>query len=210
MFKSRLAHQTKKGLFMWQPIEKAPKEQWKDTLVAYESGGQQFVHIAFWVGRSAEGEDPLPEDEIGWWSYVSSHGSQEMLDGHRKPTHWMPYSKPTGLMESILEHGGKEISEGKFEDAESVFQGLLEESESPWMPIETAPKDGTKVDLWADGERYTDCHWGVSDVPMGNSKDCEWEKSWLYLDCDNNGNYFYWPFRSNPSHWMIIPKGPEI
>jgi hypothetical protein len=30
-----------------------------------------------------------------------------------------------------------------------------------WQPIETAPKDGTVVDLWVRGRgRVTDCVWG--------------------------------------------------
>lgn len=31
-----------------------------------------------------------------------------------------------------------------------------------WQPISTAPKDGSYVDLWASGERFTDCRWGSS------------------------------------------------
>ncbi len=28
-----------------------------------------------------------------------------------------------------------------------------------WQPIEQAPKDGTVIDLWCNGERYTDMFW---------------------------------------------------
>lgn len=33
-----------------------------------------------------------------------------------------------------------------------------------WQPIETAPKDGSDIDLWGTCCR-TDCHWGVPDSP---------------------------------------------
>lgn len=28
-----------------------------------------------------------------------------------------------------------------------------------WRTIDSAPKDGTPVDLWASGQRWTDCTW---------------------------------------------------
>lgn len=31
-----------------------------------------------------------------------------------------------------------------------------------WRPIETAPRDGTKIDVWHGGERMTDVYW--SDI----------------------------------------------
>lgn len=76
---------------MWQPISTAPKKDYEDILVTYESNGVRFVHIAFWVGKDCEG-DTLPEDESGWWSYVNNSTAQEMLNGWmgRTPTHWMP------------------------------------------------------------------------------------------------------------------------
>jgi hypothetical protein len=59
-----------------------------------------------------------------------------------------------------------------------------------WQPIETAPKDGTLVDLWSGlhGNRWTDYSWAAG----------RW---WRY-------SFGYEPFEFNPTHWMPIPSPP--
>lgn len=32
---------------------------------------------------------------------------------------------------------------------------------NPWQPIETAPKDGTSVDLWTTDGRLVECYWAT-------------------------------------------------
>lgn len=71
---------------------------------------------------------------------------------------------------------------------------------SGWQLIETAPKDGTKVDLWfkwwrADtdtflGRRTTDCYWSTGGNPG-------WHSEWASI-----------PTNSRPTHWMLPPDGP--
>jgi hypothetical protein len=70
-----------------------------------------------------------------------------------------------------------------------------------WQPIETAPKDGTTIDLW-DGHykhRVVNAQWKhhywMNGVPIR-------EKSWGSNDRDG-------PFCDKPTHWMPLPKSPE-
>lgn len=70
-----------------------------------------------------------------------------------------------------------------------------------WQPIETAPKDGTVIDLWDGhyGVRVTNARWDhhywLNGVPQG-------EKSWGRDDRDG-------PFCAKPTHWMPLPTPPN-
>lgn len=70
----------------WLPIETAPKDG-TNILVMYTHIETQVVHNAFWMSEKDcwDGDNP-----VGWWSYVRSEVSRELLDGWRTPTHWMP------------------------------------------------------------------------------------------------------------------------
>jgi len=64
---------------------------------------------------------------------------------------------------------------------------------TPWLPIETAPKDGTEIDVWA-GERVTNAHF----------RNGEW-REW------SQGEFGYsdWRrIREQVTHWMPIPQAP--
>lgn len=57
---------------------------------------------------------------------------------------------------------------------------------SEWQPIETAPRDGTVIDLWhVGGMRITEQWWDAED------------ESWCGLGDDNDF-----------SHWMPAPDQP--
>lgn len=68
-----------------------------------------------------------------------------------------------------------------------------------WQPIDTAPLDGTEVDLWcsnssaltAGAGRVTDCHFHCGE--------------WLRFGADNE---IGWVRVHNATHWMSIPEGP--
>ena len=62
---------------------------------------------------------------------------------------------------------------------------------SSWRDIATAPRDGTRVDLWADGHRFTDCLWG------------EWPDRSCWCSLVGIGVPAY------PTHWMPIPGAPR-
>lgn len=55
---------------------------------------------------------------------------------------------------------------------------------SEWRPIETAPKDGTVIDLW---------------VPEFGRLTNEW------FDPEDDS----WTFPGQPTHWMPIPEPPK-
>ena len=61
-----------------------------------------------------------------------------------------------------------------------------------WQPIETAPKDGTKI-LAYDPDRGGSCeilYWG------------SWKGKGAWQDDEANGYY-------EPSHWMPLPEPPQ-
>lgn len=66
-----------------------------------------------------------------------------------------------------------------------------------WQTIDTAPKDGTIVDLFVNGFRETDCFWGESSSAMFGQK--EWVKT-------NDEGWTLWV--GNPTHWMPLPTSP--
>jgi hypothetical protein len=68
-----------------------------------------------------------------------------------------------------------------------------------WQPIETAPKDGTPVDLWQPRiGRWTNMRWDyhnwMSGKPVG-------EKSWGGGSRDGPD--------AEPTHWMPVPAPPN-
>lgn len=65
-----------------------------------------------------------------------------------------------------------------------------------WRPIESAPRNGILIDLWAGGDRVTDCKW-MSD-------------GFYYYECDQDGcewvNVKQW--HGTPTHWRPKPGPP--
>jgi hypothetical protein len=67
-----------------------------------------------------------------------------------------------------------------------------------WQPIETAPKDGTAIDLWSvGGFRYPSAAWDF--IPPVNG--------WGWTDTNHHGSVEeYGPF----SHWLLLPPPPAL
>lgn len=69
-----------------------------------------------------------------------------------------------------------------------------------WQPIETAPKDGTKVDLWGKDKSY----WGKGPNIPKRWADCYWL---------NDGGFSKWTNRYGDSieatHWRPLPAAPN-
>jgi hypothetical protein len=70
-----------------------------------------------------------------------------------------------------------------------------------WEPIETAPKNGNTIDVWAGGGRVTDVYWRSS-----------WRgEGWHCMAEDDYGNN-RWTLveqeHGTPTHWMPLPEPP--
>jgi hypothetical protein len=68
-----------------------------------------------------------------------------------------------------------------------------------WQPIETAPKDGTEIDLWyPDLGRQPAAHWDTTGLGFG----------WCWPNW--NEGRLETVIRPNiaPTHWMPIPEPP--
>lgn len=76
---------------------------------------------------------------------------------------------------------------------------------SDWRPIETAPKDGTIVDLWiqipeiGDGYRVTDAEWRKGEWQINECGEFDSEIRLRRMDGQNFA-----------THWMPLPDPPTI
>jgi len=59
-----------------------------------------------------------------------------------------------------------------------------------WQPIETAPRDGHQVDLWAEDCRFTNCWWRFG--------------RWVYEVYPDQIEDV-----KEPTHWMPLPEPPK-
>jgi hypothetical protein len=80
---------------------------------------------------------------------------------------------------------------------------------SEWQPIETAPKDGTPLDLWVV-DIFTDGR----PQDEGRHADAVWrDDAWRYLDpiaCDYVSVEEEWADgKTVVTHWMPLPEPPS-
>jgi hypothetical protein len=74
---------------------------------------------------------------------------------------------------------------------------------SEWQPIETAPKDGTVIDLWA-GQRRPGCFYERIDDPLTGEV---YGEGWSQQYVENTSNSFR--VFEDPTHWMPLPEPPQ-
>lgn len=65
--------------------------------------------------------------------------------------------------------------------------------ERSWLPVDAAPRDGTVVDLWRDGERLTDYRW------------CPKRNTWI---TERGFPVVTVALVTQPTHFMLAPKPP--
>jgi hypothetical protein len=71
--------------------------------------------------------------------------------------------------------------------------------ERQWLPIETAPKDGTEILTW-DGKDYKFCQWlDVSEI-WDDKRKMGWSSGYDYEYMSH--------YMENPTHWMHLPNNP--
>lgn len=69
---------------------------------------------------------------------------------------------------------------------------------SEWQPIESAPRDGTEIQLWAKGEWFPNAHWCRSKLGWYEEY---WDAHW----CSYSESGIY-----NATHWMPLPTPPSF
>lgn len=83
---------------------------------------------------------------------------------------------------------------------------------SEWQPIETAPKDGGDIDLWAVndtgvGYRIADGYWTVNGLKHGYEHPRLYKEGWAAPNHGwdgDDGSVF-----DRVTHWMPLPDAPE-
>lgn len=80
------------------------------------------------------------------------------------------------------------------DEASEHFEILDRIMMSPWRPIDTAPKDGTFIDLWDGEERLANCCWQ--------------EDRWLQRCAESSSRFPVGEYCA-PTHWAPILPGPN-
>lgn len=97
-------------------------------------------------------------------------------------------------------------------DVDAIHTALkAERVRGEWQPVETAPKDGTLVDLHhSEWGRHADCYWGFPHHECGEAGrhcDSEWhglEKGWVDATLNEVLD------ASEFTHWMSRPPAPAL
>jgi hypothetical protein len=70
-----------------------------------------------------------------------------------------------------------------------------------WQPIETAPKDGTRVLVYNGKQRGY--HTVEEDIGVAEWSPCMGVYCWASIACCDGVSYY------DPTHWMPLPEPPK-
>ncbi len=107
-----------------------------------------------------------------------------------------------------LEHLARHLVSDRavVQEAAELIRALYAALADGWMPIETAPQDGTEIDVWfgndPDPYRQTDVFWKTPR--LGRKKPC-WCKR-VFDECFGLINQAV----GDPTHWRPQPAPPTI
>ena len=90
-----------------------------------------------------------------------------------------------------------------------IAQGPVDVNVRGWMPIATAPRDGTPILAWNDnyGQRETRMEQygeGSPGFALWKRGDGPLNSGWRWSEPQNN-----WGGHWSPTHWMPLPESPN-
>ena len=70
-----------------------------------------------------------------------------------------------------------------------------------WQPIETAPRDGTRILLWCNCDKWSRAVIGAFDIQKYHAKPRPyWNYGWLGVG---------WARQNPPRYWQPLPEPPK-
>lgn len=109
------------------------------------------------------------------------------------------YNAAIALANAILDEPGRDPDDDLSVLARQLLRAI--EHDADWQPIETAPKDGTRI-LIHSGERCSNCPDGTLGISVAYWHDDAWSTGRnAYSGADLYA-------RHQPTHWMPAPIPP--
>jgi hypothetical protein len=131
------------------------------------------------------------------------------MTANHKGTHAMERKVTVAMIQAArnavfyYEHPGK-----KFTDVtgfrppiglmKAVIEAALAAEETGWRSMETAPKDGTMIDLWIGTSRQPDCYWCKGSDIHGVSPGWTFDDETAGRSYEIDGEATFWMPRPDP------------